>query len=84
MKNRVTSVFHITEGDKEWKQFGPEMFEFKELELLEPADDPTYDPAEDLHVLEALWIEKLIPFGDKGYNKPQHGVSRGSIQSEQP
>ena len=39
---------------KEWKQFGPEMFEFKELELLEPADDPTYDPAEDLHILEAL------------------------------
>ena len=55
---------------KEWKQFGPEMFEFKELELLEPADDPTYNPAEDLHVLESLWIEKLSPFGDKGYNKP--------------
>ena len=55
---------------KEWKQFGPEMFEFQELELLEPADNPTYDPAEDLHVLEDLWIEKLSPFGDKGYNKP--------------
>ena len=56
---------------KEWQQFGPEMFEFKELELLEPVDDPTYDPAEDLHVLEELWIEKLSPFGDKGYNKPR-------------
>jgi len=55
---------------KEWKQFGPEMFEFKELEMYEPADDPRYDPAEDLHVLEALWVEKLSPFGDKGYNKP--------------
>jgi hypothetical protein len=55
---------------KEWKQFGPEMFEFKELELLEPADDPTYDPAEDLHVLEELWMEKLSQFGDQGYNKP--------------
>jgi len=55
---------------KEWQQFGPEMFEFEELELLEPSDDPAYNPAEDLHVLEELWIEKLSPFGDNGYNKP--------------
>ena len=61
---------------KEWKQFGPEMFEFKELELLEPADDPAYDPAEDLHVLEELWMEKLSPFGDKGYNKPQKSSAK--------
>lgn len=55
---------------QEWKQFGPENFDFKELEILEPADNPAYDPAEDLQVLEKLWIEKLCPFGDKGYNKP--------------
>jgi len=55
---------------KEWKQFGPENFEFIELEVLEPADDPTGNPAEDLRVLEKLWIEKLSPFGDKGYNRP--------------
>lgn len=53
----------------EWKQFGHENFQFKQLEILEPADDPAYDPAEDLRVLEKLWIEKLSPFGDKGYNK---------------
>ena len=46
------------------------MFEFKELEIIKPADDPAYNPAEDLHVLEELWIEKLSPFNDKGYNKP--------------
>ena len=55
---------------KEWKQFGQENFEFNELEILKPADDPTYDPSDDLRVLEDLWIEKLSPFGDKGYNKP--------------
>jgi hypothetical protein len=53
---------------KEWKQFGPDMFEFTELEILKPKDDQAYDPAEDLQVLEALWIEKLSPFGEKGYN----------------
>ena len=56
---------------KEWKQFGSENFEFKELEILEASDDPTYDPTEDLHTLEELWVEKLSPFGDKGYNKPR-------------
>jgi hypothetical protein len=54
---------------EEWKQFGPEMFEFDVLELLKPADDPTCDRAEDLHTLEALWIERLAPFGEKGYNR---------------
>ena len=53
----------------EWKQFGQENFQFEELEILEPADDPAYDPAEDLRLLEKLWIEKLTPFGEKGYNK---------------
>ncbi len=54
---------------KEWKQYGPEAFEFKELEILKPLDSPSYDPAEDLHFLEELWTEKLKPYGDKGYNK---------------
>ena len=54
---------------REWKQLGEENFGFNELEILEPSDDPAYDPAGDLQVLEKLWIEKLSPFGDKGYNK---------------
>lgn len=59
----------------EWKQFGADAFEFKELELLEPSDDPTYDPSEDLQLLEGLWIEKLNPYGDRGYNKPPKSVT---------
>ena len=59
----------------EWKQFGSEAFEFKELEVLKPLDDPTYDPSEDLKVLEKLWTEKLNPYGDKGYNKPPKSAS---------
>lgn len=54
---------------EDWNQFGSEMFEFTELEVLKPTDDPGYNPAEDLCVLEELWLEKLSPFGDKGYNK---------------
>jgi hypothetical protein len=54
----------------EWRQFGPDVFEFRELEILKPLDDPTYDPSEDLQFLGELWTEKLNPYGDKGYNKP--------------
>ena len=55
---------------EEWKEFGPEAFVFEDLEFLEPLDDPDYDPADDLRFLEELWMEKLKPFGEKGYNKP--------------
>ena len=54
---------------EEWNQFGPEAFEFNELEILEPLDDPSYDPSKDLYFLEGLWIERLKPYGQKGYNK---------------
>lgn len=57
---------------KEWKEFGPEAFEFEELEILKPLDDPSYDPAEDLRFLESYWIEKFKPYGEKGYNKPPY------------
>lgn len=54
---------------QDWNEYGPEMFEFSVLELLEPSESPTADPAGDLRVLEELWIEKLSPFGDRGYNE---------------
>ena len=60
---------------KEWKQFGTEAFEFKELDILKPIDDPSYNPAEDLLFLEELWTEKLKPYGDKGYNKMPRNVT---------
>ena len=59
----------------EWRHFGPDAFEFRELEVLKPLDDPTYDPSEDLQFLEELWTEKLNPYGDKGYNKPPKSVT---------
>jgi hypothetical protein len=38
-------------------------------------DDPSYDPAEDLRFLEALWTEKLKPYGGKGYNKKPKNIA---------
>jgi len=59
---------------KEWKQFGSDAFEFKELEVLKPLDDPADDPSEDLKILEELWTEKLSPYDDKGYNNKSKPV----------
>jgi group I intron endonuclease len=54
---------------QEVKQFGKENFLFEVLDYLEPKEDPSYNYTEDLKTLEELWIEKLQPFNEKGYNK---------------
>jgi hypothetical protein len=50
-------------------KFGADKFAFKIIDYLEPKEDAKNDYAEDLKMLEEMWIEKLQPFGDKGYNK---------------
>jgi len=54
---------------KEWREFGPEMFEFTVLEILDQSKVVSSNPAEDLLVLEELWLEKLKPYGERGYNR---------------
>lgn len=55
----------------DWKEFGEENFVFEILEEIFPRSEPGYDYKADLVFLEDLWIEKLEPFGDKGYNEPK-------------
>ena len=59
---------NIQDLQKDYNQFGLERFSFEILDQLEPKEDPAYNYTEDLTVLEELWLEKLQPFGDKGYN----------------
>lgn len=47
----------------DWNTYGKDAFVFEILDTLDPADDPAYDASDDLNVLEALWREKLQPFG---------------------
>jgi hypothetical protein len=54
---------------KDWNDLGPGSFEFETLDTLKPRCEPGYDPAEDLHVLEEMWIERLGALGNQGYNK---------------
>jgi group I intron endonuclease len=61
-----------TESNKElvedFKKYGEQNFSFEILDELKPKDDPDYDYSEDLEVLEEMWVEKLKPFGERGYN----------------
>jgi hypothetical protein len=52
----------------DWNELGETAFTFEVLDTLKAPDKEAYDPSEDLKTLEALWLEKLAPFGEKGYN----------------
>ncbi len=54
---------------EDYKKYGEENFSFEILDQLKPKDDPLYNYTEDIKILEELWIEKLQPFGEKGYNE---------------
>lgn len=53
---------------KEWNEFGADAFEFEVLEVLEKKDEPFFDVNDALKKLEQKWIDKLQPFGEKGYH----------------
>ena len=55
--------------EADWKQYGTGKFEFEVLEEIPPREDPNYNYVADLETLEDLWLEKLEPYGDKGYNE---------------
>lgn len=54
----------------DWKTFGEAAFEFEILEIIKESDDPNFDLKDELTLLEQIWLEKLEPYGDRGYNIP--------------
>lgn len=55
----------------DWNALGSANFTFEILDQLEPRADAGDDGRQDLAFLEELWLEKLQPFGSRGYNKPK-------------
>ncbi len=53
---------------KDWNTFGADKFVFEILEVVKVKDDPSFDIKDELTLLEQIWLEKLQPFGDRGYN----------------
>jgi hypothetical protein len=51
-----------------WNEFGPDQFTFDILETIQIKDDPNFNLKDELTLLEEIWLEKLQPFGERGYN----------------
>ena len=52
----------------DFNMHGDSSFTFDVLETLPTNVDPSYDYGEDLEILEQIWLDKLQPYGEKGYN----------------
>ncbi len=53
---------------KDLVEYGAEAFEVEVLDTLEAPEHTDYDSSADLQTLEQMWLDKLSPFGNRGYN----------------
>ena len=53
---------------KDFLEIGEAYFSFDVLDNLSPKEDPNYDYNEELNILEEMWLEKIKPYENKGYN----------------
>jgi hypothetical protein len=55
------------ELQKEWNHYGKDAFKIDILEKLKKDDGPYFNEKEALLELEEKWLEKLQPYGERGY-----------------
>lgn len=60
-------IVFIRKMQKDLNEYGAESFEFSVLAVLEPPK-PGKSVERALSTLELQWLEKLQPFGERGYN----------------
>jgi hypothetical protein len=64
-----TGKHECKELQTDWNNLGPQNFSFEEAELLKkPDDNPYFDLYGELKRLEKSWLDKLQPYGEKGYH----------------
>jgi len=56
------------ELQNDWNELSPDQFIFEILETVQIRDDPHFNLKDELTLLEEIWLEKLQPFGARGYN----------------
>ncbi|WP_426446628.1 GIY-YIG nuclease family protein [Paenibacillus sp. S-38] len=61
----------------DWKLYGEEAFTMEVLEVLERKETGYFDAKDALKKLEAKWLERLQPYGEKGYNRPKEAEADG-------
>ena len=58
----------------DWNELGGERFAFEVLDQFVPREGPDSDARRELATLEELWLERLRPYGERGYNEPKAGT----------
>lgn len=53
---------------KDWDELGANQFVFEILEEVKVVDSPNFNLQDELTLLEQIWLEKLQPVGEHGYN----------------
>ena len=53
----------------DFNEIGGINFSFEILDYLEPSDNMDGNYTIELQILEDMWMEKIKPFNEKGYNK---------------
>lgn len=84
-KNRLafmqqTNMNTVFELQQDWNKYGGNCFVFEELDSIKPREENLSDRSElkkyqeEVDALLELWMEKLQPFEEKGYNRrPRSG-----------
>ncbi|MGH9875669.1 MAG: GIY-YIG nuclease family protein [Pyrinomonadaceae bacterium] len=55
----------------DWSELGSNNFAFEIVDELSPRAGDEVDYRAEVAFLEDLWLEKLQPFGERGYNEPK-------------
>jgi hypothetical protein len=55
----------------DWNEFGSDNFAFEIVDQISPRPGIEVDNRAEVASLEDLWLEKLQPFGERGYNSPK-------------
>lgn len=53
----------------DWNNLGSDKFAFEILDEINPRENSHVDYREELAFLEKLWLEKLQPYDERGYNE---------------
>jgi hypothetical protein len=71
IQSQLAMGMHINaQLQKDWNELGPEAFAYEVLE--EKETDEVTDMRWELKQIIKPWLEKLKPYGDRGYNKEKN------------
>jgi predicted nucleotidyltransferase len=69
IQGQLNSKMHINSSlQQDWNDLGPQSFDYEVLE--EKSTEDISDVAWEHKQMEKVWLNKLQPYGDRGYNKP--------------